>query len=500
MTSPLALKSSIEVPLEKVWEFEASDKIEPWSTPIVAHGMVFFGCKDGSIYALETTAGQEKWMFKMGKRLRVPLLSKNGIIYATSDDKNFYAVSVQTGEKLWQFSTGKDILYWPFVENGNAYLVTKDKNLYALDAKTGVERWRFSTGKDLLPPNVDKNLIFLGSQDRYVYALDANSGSKKWGFKSGHKNHSPPAISKDRILISGDDDLYAIDVNDGTLLWSAKKVNHGWHKPVVAGDYVLCTKELTILNLSDGTVLAKLALGQTVSNIIVQTGTLYASMGGIVFAIDLLTKKLKWYAVVEPQTALHLRFTLGKEFVFVTGDSQNGMLSAISTSRFMRRWEFTGLSQGVFDNVSGPVITEEMVIVSRGKRVSAFKSSKDPASKHLLEIGDDVAPSPKYIGIILLAKEGFLGGKGEISWPNRCCLCGRPAEKKFDLMKKMDGARLSAPGIPYCASCYEKTREKGIFKKTRENLGVEILRTSPPTFAFRNEKYWAMFMEANRTR
>jgi len=493
-------RTSPEPPLEKVWEFGAGNKIEPWMPPVVAHGMVLFGCKDGGIYALEITTGQEKWMFKIGKRLRAPLLIKNGVIYATSDDKSFYAVSVQTGEKLWQFSTGKDILYWPFVENGNAYLVTKDKNLYALDAQTGVERWRFSTGKDLLPPNVDENLIFLGSQDRHVYALDANSGSKKWGFKSGHKNHSPPAISKDRVLISGDDDLYAIDVNDGTLLWSAKKVNHGWHKPVVAGDYVLCTKELTILNLSDGTVLAKLALGQTVSNIIVQAGTIYASMGGIVFAIDLLTKKLKWYAVVEPQTALHLRFTLGKEFVFVTGNSQDGVLSAINTSRLMRRWEFTGLSQGVFDDVGAPVITEEMVIVSRGKRVSAFKSSRDPASKRLLEIGDDVAPSPKYIAVVSLTKEVFMGGKGEILWPNCCCLCGGSVEKSVNLTKKMDRVQLSASGIPYCATCYEKTATKGIFKKAKENPGVEILRTSPPTYAFRNEEYWAKFMEANRTR
>ena len=223
-------------------------------------------------------------------------------------------------------------------------------------------------------------------------------------------------------------------------------------------------------------------------------------MRGVVFAIDLPMKKLKWYAVVDPQTPFHLRFALSKNFVFVTGDSQNGILSAINTSRLTRRWEFTGLSQGVFDNASRPVTTEEMVIVSRGKRVSAFKSSKDPASEQLLEIDHDIAPSPKYIAVILLAKEGFLGGKGEISWPNRCCLCGESAEKKINLDRKMDGVRLSATGIPYCAGCYEKTTKKKIFRKTTENLGVEVLRTSPPTFAFRNEKYWAMFLEANRTR
>jgi len=33
----------------------------------------------------------------------------------------------------------------------------------------------------------------------------------------------------------------------------------------------------------------------------------------------------------------------------------------------------------------------------------------------------------------------------------------------------------------------------------REKPGVALIRF-PPTYVFRNEKYWAMFMEANRLR
>ena len=75
--APLS-RTSPRPPLEKVWEFEASNKIEAWLTPIVAHGMVYFGCKDGSIYALETTSGHEKWMFKTSSP--PPLASRRNLV------------------------------------------------------------------------------------------------------------------------------------------------------------------------------------------------------------------------------------------------------------------------------------------------------------------------------------------------------------------------------------------------------------------------------------
>ena len=499
MTNLPTSEVSPEPPLERLWEFEARDKVEGWMTPVAAQGMVFFGCKDGLVYALEATTGQEKWKFKMSKRLRAPLIVANAV-FAASDDKCLYAIKSQTGEKLWHFSTGQDILYRPIVTRGTVYVVTKDKHIYALDAQTGVERWRYSTGNDLSAPEVGQNIIFLGSEDQYVYALHVDSGAKMWQFKSGHKKHSQAAIGKDKVLISGDDDLHAININDGSLSWVAKKVNYGWHTPIVEGDLVLCTKELTILNLSDGSTLAKMAPGTTVSNITVREGLLYASTGGIIFAIDLSSKQLRWYAVIEPQSTLHLKFASGKDFVFVTGDSYKKLLAAISTTRLMKRWESAEPQQAAFDEVTAPVVTKDMIIVSRGKKVSAFGSSKASASKSLLEIGNDVAPSPKYSAVVLLAKEGFLGGKGQIFWPNRCCLCGGATEKTVDLMKDIDGKRLSAPGIPYCINCYQKTTTRGIFKKAEENPGVEIARVSPPTFLFRNEKYWAAFMEVNRTR
>jgi outer membrane protein assembly factor BamB len=151
ITHASASGASLQAPLEKVWEFEAADGIEPWMGPVAAYGMVFFGSKDGYIYALEAMTGHQRWTFKMDKRARAPLVIRDGIVCVISDDKNIYAIDARTGERRWQFSTGKNV-YRPVVANGIVYVRTEDKNLYALDAQIGVERWRFSTGKDISPP------------------------------------------------------------------------------------------------------------------------------------------------------------------------------------------------------------------------------------------------------------------------------------------------------------------------------------------------------------
>jgi len=289
-------------PFEKIWEFEAGGSIEPsWKGLFLAHGMVFFGRKDNCISALEVASGKERWKFKMGKKIRVPLLVSNDIVYAASDDKNIYAIDAKTGEKRWQFSKGKDILHRPVMANGLVYVVTKDKRLYALDSQTGQERWQFSTGKDISPPGVGEGLLCFGSEDQRVHALDANSGVKKWDSKTGHKRHSLPVFMKDKVLISGDKDLYALNINSGATLWIAKKTSHGaGRKPIIADGFALCHKDFAVLSLADGTVLEKLAPGKTAREIAVRDGIIYVSSMGTLYAGNLATRKTIWYAPIDP--------------------------------------------------------------------------------------------------------------------------------------------------------------------------------------------------------
>lgn len=495
-------KAGVRPPLEKVWEFEAGGDVISWAT---AYGMVFFGSKDKRIYAVDAASGQQKWTFEMDTTVHPHpfyFVVADGILFILGEDENLYAIDAQTGKKRWQFS-GKGMRGSPITANEITYVTClrkiswrkKENILYAIDAQTGLERWRYSTDKDIGSPAVGYGKIFFWTKDKRVYALDADSGEKRWEFESGHKIYSRPTVTDGKVLIYGDMDLYAFDANSGALLWKVDAREHNPEGPPVVGNLVLLGFELTFVDLASGVEKTKLTPGSSgwiidrVKNAIIYTR--FAGAPGTLFAIDLATGELKWYAVIATGWQPYFDFTCSEEFVFAQAKVGVAKTCAINISRFTKRWDFP-------EPGSLPKIVDEMLTWGSARKMYGYTSSKDPASQHLLEIGEDVAQTPMYTGTVLPIAyiQKFLGGEGKIVWPNCCCLCCGPVEKRVNLVKTMDRVRLWAEGIPYCATCYKRT--KGLFKK--EKPGVEIIRTSPPTFAFRNEKYWAMFMKANRAR
>lgn len=422
--------------------------------------MIFFGTKDGRIYALDAMSGVLRWTFKMGKELKLPLVTADGIIFAAS----------------------------------------KDKNLYAIDAQTGKERWRFSAGGEISLPAVSYGAVFFGSKDKRVYALDVDSGAKLWEVKTGHKKHSCPIIADGKVLIAGDDDLYALNPNNGTILWEVKKALHYQELPAVAGGLAFCTKDFAVIDLASGKEVEKIPPLRDLSQVVVADGTLYVMalagtisplhIANFLFAYDVATRKEKCQAFFNILVIGSVEISEG--IVFVEDDA-NGKLITINMSKFTKRWESDKL-KGLFGTFSKPLIAYGMVFISCGKAVYAFRSSKDPASQRSLEISDEISPSPKY-------EAEILRHDANIIWPNCCCLCCGPAEAYVDLNVVFEPKTLSlgvqAKGIPYCRECHKKITKSVIIG--REKPGVKIIRY-PPTYAFRNEKYWAMFMEANRLR
>lgn len=490
-------------PLEKAWEFKADSNIkEPG--PIAACDMIFFGSKDGLIYALDAASGQKKWTFRMGKSLKLPLSTEDGIIFAASEDKNFYAVDAQTGQKRWQFFTGNDFGDWsghiwigPIVANDAVYIATKDKNLHALDVRTGKERWQFATGGDISPPAVGRDSVFFGSKDKRVYALQTGNGKKIWESKTDHEKYSSPILADDKVLIAGDDDLYALDPSSGKILWTVKKVLHYQGLPAVTGGLAFCTKELEVIDVATGKEMEKIPSLNDFTNVFVVDETLYATAlpkqtaplhtAHFLFAYDVATRKEKWQACFD---SLLYHVEIGGGFVFIPSDGDDKLV-VINTSEFSKRWESDKLQKGGFlENFQKPIIAYGMVYLSGGKMIHAFRSSRDPASQQYLEIRGEISSSPKYVAEMV---------REEIVWPNCCCLCCGPSEGHVTLNAehKITGYRTGTQegGIPYCKECYKKITK--LFG--REKPGVELIRL-PPTYAFRNEKYWAMFMEANRLR
>ncbi len=458
--------SPVQAPLEKVWEFQAGGSIESW--PALAYNMVFFGSKDKHLYALDAATGQKKWTFKTGKAIKRTPVVADGIVYVASEDKHLYAIDAQTGQKRWQFSPGNDISSPLAVGHDLVFFACKDKHIYAIDAQTGQKRWTFKGDyKGYSAPTLaEGKLLIIGygfatSRGKF-YAIDAVNGTLAWEQKGyggffGTRNCSPCLVSGNAILTHGPKDrLFKLDLESGK------------EEPSQPNIFGMLTKNERFLFVTP--------LGF-----------------GALMAYDLSTSRMAftgfdWTAVIEgtfdflgPSASLPV---VGGEFAFVTV-LQDKRLYGFNISKFMKRWEFK-LAEKI---KSHPVLAGGMVFVTSDKgKIHAFRGAKDPRATSILEyVAGEITNKPKFKAVLF---------EDQVMWPSYCSLCCGPKEKETHIGAKDSKGAIAFRGVPYCESCLKKV------KKTfgAEQPAVKILKVEPPTIGFRNERYWAMFMETNRLR
>jgi len=77
-----------------------------YSAPTVAYGIVYVGCWDHNIYALNAGTGMKVWNYTTKGAIASSPTVANGIVYVGSYDGNIYALNARTGGKLWNYMTG----------------------------------------------------------------------------------------------------------------------------------------------------------------------------------------------------------------------------------------------------------------------------------------------------------------------------------------------------------------------------------------------------------
>jgi len=209
---------------EPNWTFKTRGKIV--ESAAIADSTVYFGSKDGFVYALNTKSGEPQWTFQTGG----PVISRPYIyrkkIYVLSNDGNLYALDQKNGHLLWIFTTGGEHRYQRSLDNDR---LTDDIWDYYLSS-----------------PVASNGLIYVGSSDHQVYALDAGSGKLEWKFLTGDVVHATPVITDGHVYIgSFDGTFYALNARNGELIWKFDTI----------GDRYFPTGEVQRgATVSDGTV------------------------------------------------------------------------------------------------------------------------------------------------------------------------------------------------------------------------------------------------------
>jgi outer membrane protein assembly factor BamB len=244
---------------ELVWRFKCEDEVR--SSPCVANGMLFIGCydtnlyaldiargefrwkhateggissspsvwndiviigsEDGVVYGIELRRGKARWSFRTGKAVRSSPMVVDRAIYVGSDDQHVYAIDGMTGREIWKYRTWMPIRSSAYIHEDGIYIGGNDGNVYCLDPRNGGLKWKQRTQQEVIARPVYANgLVIVGSMDNNLYALDAEGGFPAWKMRAGSYINSSACVEGKRVFVGcGDGNLYAVDMRRGRVEW-----------------------------------------------------------------------------------------------------------------------------------------------------------------------------------------------------------------------------------------------------------------------------------------
>lgn len=167
--------------LQTQWTFTPAEAGAFYSSPCVVNdSFVYIGNDNGSVYAINSVGGTQKWSFTTGARVRSSPIQIGGNVLVGSDDRNFYSVDSATGLLRWKVQTGDAIQSSPVVFNQNVYFGSFDSKFYCVDIIDGKVKWDVPTQALIKSSPVAFNGdIYFGGYDKLLYRLDATTGAQR---------------------------------------------------------------------------------------------------------------------------------------------------------------------------------------------------------------------------------------------------------------------------------------------------------------------------------
>jgi|GEM_PF-1042379 len=241
-----------------------------------------------------------RWKFDTRGIVWGPITAAHGAVYFGSQDSSVYAVDLAGGHKRWEFRTGGGTSSGPAVMGQTVYVGSSDSSLYALDAHNGSVRWRYRTGARVVSsPAVMHGIVYTGSDDGFLYALDAESGREVWKHRTGGRVTAPPSVVDGVVYFgSHDGNLYAVSAHTGDLLWSYKAAAGIAWSPVITDRFIVAASlngEVFALDRVSREKRWQFTTGQWIVGVSADANTVYFGGGdSTLHAIDLNTGRERW--------------------------------------------------------------------------------------------------------------------------------------------------------------------------------------------------------------
>ncbi|MBC7949864.1 MAG: PQQ-binding-like beta-propeller repeat protein [Chitinophagaceae bacterium] len=151
------------------------------SSPVVKGNKVIFGARDGYLYCVDATTGNNIWKVdhRVSWIISTVAIKDTIVVTGTSDGRFVQAIGLESGQEIWRYRTPLAVWASPLIAGDRVYAGGFDGHLFCLDLKTGRRISQYRTnGKILSSPIMDDKLLYVGSDDGNVYAFSGHPDSR----------------------------------------------------------------------------------------------------------------------------------------------------------------------------------------------------------------------------------------------------------------------------------------------------------------------------------
>ena len=178
------------------WSWNAGSAIE--SSPVVVHGIDYFGAANGRMYALDLRRGRLRWSRYLGAKITSSAAIAGGRLFIGDYAGRLWALSPATGATRWVGRVNGKIYGTPAVGHGRVFVPSSTGNSLTAFSTSGRYLWRVTAGYYVYSsPAVWHGVVCFGSYDGWFYGVSAATGSVRWRVPTGG------AISGAAVIVDG---------------------------------------------------------------------------------------------------------------------------------------------------------------------------------------------------------------------------------------------------------------------------------------------------------
>lgn len=211
------------------WHFDVGSPIE--SSPIVRHGIDYFGAWNGRLYALDLRSRRLRWTRALGAKITSSAAIAGNTLFIGDYAAHVWAIAPASGRTRWVRSVNGRVYGTAAVLDGRLFVPSSTGRSLTAFSTHGRYLWRIGTGSYVYSsPAAWGGRVFFGSYNGVLYGVSAANGRIQWRVGMGGPI-SGAAVVVDGVAYAGSFShrIYGVDARDGRLLVRFK---HGDYVPV----------------------------------------------------------------------------------------------------------------------------------------------------------------------------------------------------------------------------------------------------------------------------